>query len=53
MGLKLQFMYGSDARYTQFPGELNSVDPNARYQLDVVEANLLAHLPCCRKAASI
>lgn len=44
-GFKLQFMYGSDARYTQFLGELNRVDPNARYQLDVVEANVLAHLP--------
>ncbi|MFL5256930.1 MAG: outer membrane beta-barrel protein [Rhodopila sp.] len=44
-GFKLQFMYGSDARYTQFLGELNRVDPGARYQLDVVEANVLAHLP--------
>jgi len=44
-GFKLQFMYGSDARYTQFLGELNRVDPNSRYQLDVVEANVLAHLP--------
>ena len=44
-GFKLQFMYGSDARYTQFLGELNRVDPNQRYQLDVVEANVLAHLP--------
>ncbi len=44
-GFKVQFMYGSDARYTQFLGELNSVDPNQRYQFDVVEANALAHLP--------
>jgi len=44
-GFKLQFMYGTDARYTQFLGELNRVDPNSRYQLDVVEANVLAHLP--------
>jgi hypothetical protein len=44
-GFKLQFMYGSDARYTQFLGELNRVDPNQRYQFDVVEANVLAHLP--------
>jgi hypothetical protein len=44
-GFKLQFMYGSDARYTQFLGELNRVDPNARYQLDVVEANVQAHVP--------
>ena len=26
-GFKVQFMYGSDARYTQFLGELNRVDP--------------------------
>jgi hypothetical protein len=44
-GFKAQVMYGSDARYTQFLGELNRVDPNQRYQLDVVEANILAHLP--------
>jgi hypothetical protein len=44
-GFKVQFMYGSDARYTQFLGELNRVNPNDRNQLDVVEANVLAHLP--------
>jgi Putative beta-barrel porin-2, OmpL-like. bbp2 len=44
-GFKVQFMYGSDARYTQFLGELNRVDPNARYQFDIVEANVQAHLP--------
>src|SRR4051794_889055 len=44
-GFKLQFMYGSDARYTQFLGELNRVAPGARYQMDIVEANVLAHLP--------
>lgn len=44
-GFKLQFMMGSDARYTQSLGELNRVDPAARYQLDIVEANALAHLP--------
>ena len=44
-GFKAQVMYGSDARYTQFLGELNRVDPGQRYQLDVVEANVLAHLP--------
>jgi hypothetical protein len=37
-------MYGTDARYTQFLGELNRVDPNSRYQLDVVEAHVDAHL---------
>jgi hypothetical protein len=44
-GFKAQIMYGSDARYTQFLGELNRVDPEQRYQLDVVEANLLFHVP--------
>jgi Putative beta-barrel porin-2, OmpL-like. bbp2 len=44
-GFKVQFMYGSDARYTQFLGELNNVIPDQRYQFDVVEANVLAHLP--------
>ena len=44
-GFKVQFMYGSDARYTQFLGELNSVIPDQRYQFDVVEANVLAHVP--------
>src|SRR5215472_10647463 len=44
-GFKVQFMYGSDARYTQFLGELNRVNPDDRYQLDVVEANVLAHVP--------
>ena len=44
-GFKLQFMYGSDARYTQFLGELNRVVPNQRYQFDVVEANVQARLP--------
>ncbi len=44
-GFKLQFLYGSDARYTQFLGELNRVDPSQRNQTDVVEANVLAHLP--------
>lgn len=44
-GFKLQFMYGSDARYTQFLGELNNVLPNQRYQFDVVEANVQLRLP--------
>lgn len=44
-GFKLQGMYGSDARYTQFMGELNNVFPGDRYQLDIVEANVLFHLP--------
>jgi Putative beta-barrel porin-2, OmpL-like. bbp2 len=44
-GFKFQGMYGSDARYTQFLGELNNTLPGDRYQLDVVEANVLAHVP--------
>ena len=43
-GFKLQAMYGSDARYTHFLGELDQTI-GQRYQLDIVEANLLAHLP--------
>jgi hypothetical protein len=43
-GFKLQGLYGSDARYTHFLGELDyAID--SRYQIDVVEANLQAHLP--------
>ena len=38
-GFKLQGIYGSDARYTHFLGELDyAID--SRYQIDVVEANL-------------
>jgi hypothetical protein len=44
-GFKLQAMYGSDARFTQSLGEFNNVAPGDRYQLDVVEANVLFHLP--------
>ncbi len=44
-GFKLQGMYGSDTRYTHFLGELDRVNPNDRNQLDVVEANVLLHLP--------
>ena len=39
-------MYGSDARYTHFLGELDrAVNPYDRNQFDVVEANVLLHLP--------
>jgi hypothetical protein len=38
-------MYGSDARYTHFLGELDRVNPYDRNQLDIVEANALFHLP--------
>ncbi len=44
-GFKLQGMYGSDARYTHFLGELDRVNPYDRDQLDIVEANALFHLP--------
>ncbi len=43
-GFKIQGMYGSDARYTHFLGELDYAI-NDRYQLDVVEANVQVHLP--------
>jgi hypothetical protein len=43
-GFKFQGIYGSDARYTHFLGELDyAID--SRYQLDIVEANVQAHLP--------
>lgn len=44
-GFKLQGMYGSDARWTQYMGEFNNTLPGERYQFDVVEANILFHLP--------
>jgi putative OmpL-like beta-barrel porin-2 len=44
-GFKLQGMYGSDARYTHFLGELDRALPDERNQLDIVEANVLFHLP--------
>jgi hypothetical protein len=44
-GFKLQGMYGSDARYTQYMGIFNNALPGDRYQFDVVEANALFHLP--------
>ena len=44
-GFKLQGMYGSDARYTHFLGEFDRALPNERNQLDLVEANVLLHLP--------
>jgi hypothetical protein len=43
-GFKFQFMAGTDARYTHFIGELDRVG-DERVQLDIVEANLQAHLP--------
>ncbi len=44
-GFKLQGMYGSDARFTQYLGLLNNVLPNARNQFDIVEANVVARIP--------
>lgn len=44
VGFKLQGMYGSDARYTHFLGELDDVT-NDRNQFDIVEAYVNAHLP--------
>jgi Putative beta-barrel porin-2, OmpL-like. bbp2 len=44
VGFKLQLMYGSDARYTHFLGELDRTI-TSRYQLDIVEANISLHLP--------
>ncbi|WOJ88580.1 outer membrane beta-barrel protein [Methylocapsa polymorpha] len=43
-GFKVQTMYGSDARYTHFLGELDYIIPN-RTQFDVVEAYGVVHLP--------
>jgi hypothetical protein len=44
IGFKLQGMYGSDARYTHFLGELDRAT-NRRNQFDIVEAYVNAHLP--------
>jgi hypothetical protein len=44
-GFKLQGMFGSDARYTHFLGMLDKTIEGSRYQLDIVEANVQAHLP--------
>lgn len=45
-GFKLQGMYGSDARYTHFLGVFDqNPGPGYRNQFDIVEANLLLHLP--------
>ncbi len=44
-GFKLQGLYGSDARYTHFLGEFDRTLQNDRNQIDLVEANILFHLP--------
>ena len=43
-GFKLQLLYGSDARYTQFMGEFNHAF-NSRDQLGIQEADVSLHLP--------
>ncbi|MDZ5648064.1 outer membrane beta-barrel protein [Nitrospirillum sp. BR 11828] len=43
-GFKLQGLYGTDARYTHFLGELDRAI-GERTQLDIVEANVTAHIP--------
>lgn len=48
VGFKLQVMYGSDARYTHFLGELTNVTTD-RNQLDIVENYLNFHLPVLTK----
>ena len=44
VGFQFQFLYGSDARYTHFLGELNHVTAD-RNQIDIVTADLAIHLP--------
>jgi hypothetical protein len=44
LGFKFQFMYGSDARYTHFLGELDYTINNLT-QISFVEAYLSLHLP--------
>lgn len=44
LGFKFQFMYGTDARFTHFLGELDYAI-NATAQVDVVEAFLALHTP--------
>ncbi len=43
-GFTFQPMYGTDARYTHFFNEFDR-SINSRYQFDIVEADILAHLP--------
>lgn len=44
LGFKFQTMYGTDARYTHFLGELDRAT-RSPYQWDIVEANGQVHLP--------
>lgn len=43
-GFKFQAMYGTDARYTHFLGEFDTITKD-RAQFDIVEAYLNGHLP--------
>jgi hypothetical protein len=43
-GAMVQFMYGSDARYTHFLGELDRATSD-RNQFDILEADISLHLP--------
>ncbi len=43
-GFALQALYGSDARYYHFVGELDRAIHD-RYQLGIIQANVSAHLP--------
>jgi hypothetical protein len=45
VGLQAPVHVWDRCKHTQFLGELNRVDANSRYQIDVVEANVLAHIP--------
>jgi hypothetical protein len=44
IGFKLHAFYGSDARYTHHVGQFDRYTDD-RYQLDLVEANVAAHIP--------
>jgi hypothetical protein len=44
IGFTFQGMFGTDARYTHLYNQLDRVI-NSRYQFDIVEADMLAHLP--------
>jgi hypothetical protein len=45
VGFKFQAFYGMDGQFTQFLGELPHQPANNRNQFDIVEANILFHLP--------
>lgn len=45
LGYRVQGMFGSDARYTHFLGELDTTITGTRYQADIVEAWAFLHAP--------